>query len=247
MEEVTRTTEVEQLSATDQAFIRRTVTTIMMAIAVLTFMFSFGNIWALGRRLGVTSWVAPLVGPAVDLSVVGLLIGLHYLALHDVSPERLRSARVLLVFSGLATLALNAAEPVLRGEYGRAAFDAVGPLLLIGWSEVGPGLVREIHAVRPRIVRQSETADWTESAGNTLVSATGHEGGSNSPAMGDPTEKWKRDVGVLQRRAWEWAVAHRDREGIWPSGRQIAEAFERSPRWGRHVKRAGMISSAQPE
>jgi hypothetical protein len=42
----------------------------------------------------------------------------------------LGSARLLLVFSGMTTLALNAAEPVSRGEYGRAAFDAVGPLAL---------------------------------------------------------------------------------------------------------------------
>ena len=81
----------------------------------------------------MTPWAAPLVGPAVDLSVIGLLVGVRYLVIHGVEPSRLRSVRVLLVFSGLATLAVNAAEPVLRGDYGRAAFDAVGPLLLIGW------------------------------------------------------------------------------------------------------------------
>ncbi len=31
---------------------------------------------------------------------------------------------------------------------GARAFDAVGPLLLIGWAEVGPGLLRHIHSVR---------------------------------------------------------------------------------------------------
>jgi len=36
-------------------------------------------------------------------------------------------------------------EPLLmRGEYGRAEFDSVGPLLLISWSEVGPGLLQAI-------------------------------------------------------------------------------------------------------
>jgi len=35
------------------------------------------------------------------------------------------------------TLALNVAEPLLSGDYGKAAFDAVGPVLLIGWEEVG--------------------------------------------------------------------------------------------------------------
>jgi hypothetical protein len=37
---------------------------------------------------------------------------------------------------------LNVAEPLVAGDYGKAAFDAVGPLLLIGWAEVGPGLLQ---------------------------------------------------------------------------------------------------------
>jgi hypothetical protein len=36
------------------------------------------------------------------------------------------------------------ADPLVAGEYGKAAFDAVGPLLLIGWAEVGPDLLREL-------------------------------------------------------------------------------------------------------
>lgn len=42
------------------------------------------------------------------------------------------------------TLALNVADPLLAGEYGKAAFDAVGPVLLIGWAEVGPGMLTSI-------------------------------------------------------------------------------------------------------
>ncbi|SMD27415.1 hypothetical protein SAMN05661093_11022 [Kibdelosporangium aridum] len=34
----------------------------------------------------------------------------------------------------------------MAGEYGKAAFDAVGPLLLIGWAEVGPGFLQAISA-----------------------------------------------------------------------------------------------------
>jgi len=44
----------------------------------------------------------------------------------------------------VVTLALNVADPVVAGEYGKAAFDAVGPLLLIGWAEVGPGFLQAI-------------------------------------------------------------------------------------------------------
>lgn len=86
-----------------------------------------------------------MVAPAVDLSVVGLLLGTRQLAVQGAPAELLHPARRLLVFSSVVTLALNVAEPVIAGDYGKAAFDAVGPALLIGWSEVGPGLLRAMR------------------------------------------------------------------------------------------------------
>ncbi len=130
----------------------RAVTLIMGAVVGLTFLFGFGNVWTLALRLGVPLWVAPLVAPAVDLSVMGLLLATRYLALHGARPEQLRPARRLLVFPSLMTLALNVTDPLLAGQMGKAAFDAVGPLLLIGWAEVGPGLLQAIagaHDARP--------------------------------------------------------------------------------------------------
>lgn len=141
----------------EERMIQRGVSVILALIAMLAFGFSFGNIWQLGLRLGVSAWVAPLVGPAVDLSVIGLLVATSYLSLHGVSGRRLVGARCLLAASGAATLALNTAEPLARGAYGRAAFDAVGPLLLVGWSEVGPGLLRQIHKARADIRRTVRT------------------------------------------------------------------------------------------
>jgi hypothetical protein len=144
----------------DAAFERkvtlRAVTLIMAAVVGLTFLFGFGNVWTLALRLGVPPWVAPLVAPAVDLSVVGLLLGTRYLALHGARPEHLRPARRLLVFSSVMTLALNVTDPVLADQFGKAGFDAVGPLLLIGWAEVGPGLLQAIGgAVTVRSVDHS--------------------------------------------------------------------------------------------
>jgi len=118
----------------------------MGAVVGLTFLFGFGNVWLLGLRLGVPRYVAPLVAPAVDLSVLGLLIAIRELALRGAPREEIRPARRLLVFASLVTLALNIAEPIAAGNLGKAAFDAVGPLLLIGWAEVGSGL---LHAMRP--------------------------------------------------------------------------------------------------
>lgn len=142
----------------------RAVTVIMAAVVGLTFLFGFGNVLTLALRLGVPGWVAPLVAPAVDLTVVGLLLGTRHLATHGAAPEQLRPARRLLIFSSVVGLALNTAEPIIAGQLGKAAFDAVGPLLLIGWAEVGPGLLASIAIVAPpqmtdRLVHHQSTPD----------------------------------------------------------------------------------------
>jgi hypothetical protein len=113
-------------------------------IAGLTFCFGFGNGYAVGVQLGVPGWIAPLVAPAVDLTVVALLASLQYLRTNGLG-ERLVGPRLLLLFSGGATLAMNTAHPLITGAYGQACFYAVAPLLLIGWSEVGPRLLASLH------------------------------------------------------------------------------------------------------
>lgn len=124
---------------------RRAVTSVVFIIAVLAFAFSFTNSWQLGLALGVEGWGAPLVAPAVDLSVVTLLGAVQYLRAQGTT-DRLIGARLLLVGCGLVTVALNTIRPVLDDQVGRACFDAVAPLLLIGWSEVGPRLLGLLHA-----------------------------------------------------------------------------------------------------
>ncbi|MBW1599731.1 DUF2637 domain-containing protein [Streptomyces sp. JJ38] len=126
---------------------RRTVTVVMAVIATLAFVFSFGNVWALALRLGVPGPIAPLIAPMVDLSVVGLLVALRYLSMRGVPAAQMKAATRLMHLSGLLTLGLNIAEPVIAGHYGRAAIDAVAPLLLLGWGAVGPGLLRHFHTV----------------------------------------------------------------------------------------------------
>ncbi|MDV9172858.1 SpdA protein [Streptomyces sp. NBC_01622] len=132
----------------EQQLAFRAVTAITGVVVGLAFLFGFGNVWTLALRLGVSAWVAPLVAPAVDLSVLALLLAIRYLALYGAPETALRPARRLLLLASLLTLALNVTEPLLAGAYGRAAFDAVGPLLLIGWAEVGPGLLQAISGIR---------------------------------------------------------------------------------------------------
>ncbi|MET9358855.1 DUF2637 domain-containing protein [Streptomyces sp. NPDC006617] len=138
---------------------QRIVTVVMVVIAALAFVFSFGNVWALALRLGVPAPIAPLIAPMVDLSVVGLLVALRYLSLRGVPPEQMKAATRLMHVSGLLTLALNIAEPLTAGHYGRAAVDAVAPLLLLGWGTVGPQLLRSFHAVTADETAPAPTAD----------------------------------------------------------------------------------------
>jgi hypothetical protein len=91
----------------------------------LTFTFGFGNVLTLALRLGVPIWVAP----AVDLSILGLLLGTRHLALHSATAAELRPARQLLIFTSPTTLALNIADPIITGAYGKAAHDREVPTM----------------------------------------------------------------------------------------------------------------------
>ncbi|MDX3841695.1 DUF2637 domain-containing protein [Streptomyces europaeiscabiei] len=161
---------------TEDRITQRTITAVMIVIAALAFVFSFGNVWSLALRLGVPSPIAPLIAPMVDLSVVGLLVALRYLSLRGLPADQMTAATRLMHFSGLLTLALNVAEPIVAGHYGRAAVDAVAPLLLLGWGSVGPQLLRAFHAVARPVV-PAPLPDEIESEPAT---------GSDAPSPAEP-------------------------------------------------------------
>jgi len=126
----------------------RAVSLVMGVVVGLTFLFGFGNVLSLALKLGVPVYVAPLVAPAVDLTVVGLLLGMRYLTTRGAGQTVIRPARRLLFGASAVTLVLNVADPLVAGQWGKAAFDAVGPLLLIGWAEVGPALLSAMHEAK---------------------------------------------------------------------------------------------------
>jgi hypothetical protein len=132
-----------------EALTRRAVTAITGTIAAMTFAFSLGNVTTLCLYLGISAQFAWLPGAAVDLSVVGLLTGLRFLALHGATSAQLRKPRRMLLFCGFLTLALNTAGAVSRQRFGTALVDAVCPALLTGWSEVGPWLLGQVYAASP--------------------------------------------------------------------------------------------------
>ncbi|SFI05978.1 hypothetical protein [Amycolatopsis regifaucium] len=138
------TAELPRSSGSGGATVAQAVTVIMGIVVGLTFRFGFDNVLNLGLRLGIPVWGAPLVAQAVDLSVLGLRLGIRQLALAGATLAQLRPARRLLIFASTVALALNVADPLLAGQYGKAVFNVVGPLLLIGWAEVGPDLLRAL-------------------------------------------------------------------------------------------------------
>lgn len=128
------------------------VTTVVLALA-----FSFGNVWDLGRAIGVERHVAPLIGPAVDLTAIGLLVVVPWFVLAGIAPERLKAANRLMRLAGFLTLALNSGPSAIAGwaaadprAWGRALVEAIVPTLLIAWSHVGPGLIALFVEVRER-------------------------------------------------------------------------------------------------
>ena len=148
---------------------RRAVTVITAAIAAMTFAFSTGNVTQLCLDLGITAWTAWLVGPAVDLSVVGLLLGMRFLSQHGCTDAELAGLQRMLRFCGLLTLALNTAEAFGHREIGTGLVDAVGPSLLIIWAEKGPWLLRQIHAVSSLTGSAPTTAALKPQAADTPV------------------------------------------------------------------------------
>ncbi|WP_442875559.1 hypothetical protein OHS58_10185 [Amycolatopsis sp. NBC_00348] len=197
-------------SLSDSAVVVRAVLVIMGTVVGLTFLFGFGNVLSLALRLGVPAWVAPLVAPAVDLSILGLLLGIRHLALTGTLPDVLRPARRLLIFASAVTLALNVAEPLVAGEYGKAAFDAVGPLLLIGWAEVGAGLLQAIGAASqsqsPDVVVgvvkvAGQVQEKLDNSASAQFDATGQVDGRPVMAV--------RPLEALLDRARQEDVAHR--------------------------------------
>jgi hypothetical protein len=148
-----------RLALPGEELTRRAVTVITVAIVAMALAFSVVNVTRLCLNLGVTAWIAWLIGPSVDLSVIGLLTGIRFLSLHGYTEEQVAGLNRFLRFCGALTLALNTAGPLWHGQYGTALVEAIGPVLLIGWSEVGPWLLREINAVCAPLATEQAAAE----------------------------------------------------------------------------------------
>jgi hypothetical protein len=186
-----------------ERFARRVVTGCAVLVVAACFGFSFGNVLALGQHLGVPPYVAWLVAPAVDLTVVGLIVGVRHLSLRGVEGRRLRPARLLLVAAGLATWALNTAHALfVRGHLGVVAYDSLAPLLLIGWAEVGPWFLRQFRVAAASELSMPVRTGQTEAP---TTAGADHEqaqaGGKRVEPMGQLRRPARAAGGVAPRRA----------------------------------------------
>lgn len=121
------------------------------------------------------------------------------MALAGASLEQIRPARRLLIFCSLVTLALNTAEPIIEGHYGRAAFDSVGCCLLIGWSHIGPELLQALQVTAASSREQVFTSPLREGT----RAAAGHAG---QPVPPTPRHDMPRPRAALE-------VRHRAQQG----------------------------------
>jgi hypothetical protein len=127
----------------------------------------------------MTAWIAWLVGPAVDLSVVGLLPGTRFLSLHGYTDVQLSKLRRMPRFCRVLTLALSTSGAIGHRMLGTALVDAVGPALLIGWSEVYSELTGRVAGLacrsRSRVLQElsrptvADVEDRQRGEGSRLV------------------------------------------------------------------------------
>lgn len=147
-----RTPKTGRVSARKPDGVERVIYIVVLLVVTivpfLAFAFSFGNVGLLGVSLGVDPRIAYLTGPAVDLSVVGLIVAGSYLSHRGRTDRELWPVHVMSVACGIAMIALNCGQAVYEHKWRLASFDAVGPLLLIGWGFLGPWLLRKIADAR---------------------------------------------------------------------------------------------------
>ncbi|WP_235558171.1 DUF2637 domain-containing protein [Sphaerimonospora mesophila] len=184
-------------------------------------------------RHGEDHLAAVLIPLAVDGSLI-VVASMSILLANRYGSRGGLLAWSLLVVGSLASLGANVAvaEPSLIGR------------IIAAWPSAA--LIGSYELLMTQIRRcAGERAEAEVLAVLSPDSATDAEADPVEPQ--DDQEEYAdlpagRDVNgrVLQREAWRWAQQNRQADGDIPSGVAIAQAFTRSPRWGRLVKKAGL-------
>ncbi|MFG1708799.1 DUF2637 domain-containing protein [Nonomuraea sp. M3C6] len=208
--------------------IRWTTTAAVALLAGIAAVVSYGHMHELAIRHGEDPWAAALVPLSVDGMIIASSMSILYASRHGRRGSPL--AWTLLIVGSLASLGANVAvaDPSLI-----ARIVAAWPsFALIGAYETLMGLIRQTREV------QSSTGKRVSEVHHATTSE--HE---PPPSEDGPDRSVRERVRDLRCSAWRWAQANCAQDGSLPSGRVIAQAFNRSARWGRMIKKAGITGT----
>lgn len=150
-------------------------TTLISALAAL--VFSMGNVSSTAMAAGIPWLISMAISPTVDVVVIGLTVVVQFMVLAGASPQYVRSAKRMLIFSAAAMLLINSAPSVIGAmttDYAgplmhatrdytpavdqltatqlwwKAAIEAIVPGILVLWSHVGPKIAEGLGEIRHR-------------------------------------------------------------------------------------------------
>jgi hypothetical protein len=202
---------------------------------VIAAVVSYGHMHSLALRHGEGAWASALI----PLSVDGMIVAASMSLLLD---SRLGHRGgvlpwALLIIGAAASLGANiaVAEPSLTGR------------VIAAWPSFALTASYELlmRQVRRSAAARTGPADAARPAAGGL--APGPMPAFPPPSLvvpglsaGDSAGGAGNGARLLQRRAWQWALANRRPDGSLPAGTELAYQFRRSARWGRLVKNAGL-------
>ncbi|WP_229798737.1 DUF2637 domain-containing protein [Planomonospora parontospora] len=213
---------------------RRIQATTIAGVALLAgiaAIVSFRHMHELCLRHGEDSLAAVLIPLAVDGTIV--VASMSILLANRYGSRGGTLAWTLLITGSLASLGANVAvaEPSLIGRI-IAAWPSAA---LIGSYELLMSQVRRIAAQQP-----SEAFGTTPHVEQDPAESVADRSPTNTVRPDNPPRPRDDEIVDLHRAAWRWAQVNRHPDGALPSGKAIAEQFERSARWGRWIKNAGL-------
>jgi hypothetical protein len=209
-----------------QLWIETTTTASVALLAGIAAVVSYGHLHLLAVRHGQGGLASLLI----PLSVDGMIVAASMSLLLDSRLGRRGSVLpwALLIIGAAASLAANiaVAEPTLTGR----VIAAWPSFALTASYEL---LMRQVRH-RAEQAQRSRIARMPVCGPSAFVPPTPASGTSDDRCLVAGERR------VLQRRAWQWAQAHRRPDGSLPSGAEVGREFRRCERWGRLVKKTGL-------
>jgi Protein of unknown function (DUF2637) len=227
--------QVNRSVAPGQAWIQAATTVSVALLAAIAAAVSYGHMHLLALEHGQGAWASAVI----PLSVDGMIVASSMSLLLDSRLGRRGGVLpwVLLMIGAVASLAANiaAAEPSLAGR----VIAAWPSFALTASYELLMRQVRQLAAAQAAPDAEAQSRGVVAAvmpdrpAGAAPAGGAGMAGGSAAAGAGSAGR-------VLQRRAWQWALANRGADGSLPAGTEVARQFRRSAIWGRLVKNAGL-------